>query len=95
MVRAHQGDFAAAAEELVQAVELKPDFARAHYYAGMACEILFNITGEKRYVKKGAQAWEVFFARLELTPAALEKSWIEKARNHRRSMEFLAKKLGG
>jgi hypothetical protein len=87
-------------DRAVQAVDLFPPTHRdqlilkAHYYTGMASEVLFNLTGEKRYVKKGAQAWEVFFARLNLTPSVLEDTWIEKARNHRRSMEFLAKKLG-
>jgi hypothetical protein len=90
-----------ALDRAVQSVDLFPPSHRdqlilqAHYYTGMASEILFNLTGEKRYVKKGAQAWEVFFARLELTPSALEEGWVEKARNHRRSMDFLAKKLGG
>ncbi|HSH70943.1 MAG TPA: PEGA domain-containing protein [Deferrisomatales bacterium] len=90
-----------ALDRAVQSVDLFPPAHRdqlilqAHYYTGMASEILFNLTGEKRYVKKGAQAWEVFFARLELTPSVLDKGWVEKARNHRRSMEFLAKKLGG
>jgi hypothetical protein len=68
---------------------------KAHFYTGIASEILFNLTGERKYINKGGQAWEVFFARLELTPDALEGSWIEKARSHRRSLEFLAKKLGG
>jgi hypothetical protein len=68
---------------------------KAHYYTGITSEILFNLTGEKKYINKGEQAWEVFFARLELTPDALEGTWVEKARNHRRSLEFLAKKLGG
>lgn len=90
-----------ALDRAVQAADLFPPAERdalilqTHYYTGMVSEILFNLTGEKRYVKKGAQAWEVFFARLELTPAAFGKNWVENAKSHRRSMDFLAKKLGG
>ena len=36
MVRAHQNDYTRAAAELRRAVELKPDFAYAHYYAGLS-----------------------------------------------------------
>jgi len=68
---------------------------KACYYSGIANEILFHLTGEKKYVKKGGHAWEVFFARLELTPDSLQKNWVEKARTHRRSLEFLETKLGG
>lgn len=90
-----------ALDRALQAVELFPAdqrdalVLRAYYFAGISSEILFNLTGEKKYVKKGSQAWEIFFARLELSPRALENDWIEKARNHRRTLEFLGKKLGG
>jgi len=91
----------AALDLAVQSVDLFPADQRdtlvlkAHYFAGMASEVLFNLTGERKYVKKGAQAWEVFFARVDLSPRALEESWIERARTHRRTLDFLAKKLGG
>jgi hypothetical protein len=68
---------------------------KANYYLGMSCEILFDLTGDKRFVKKGGLAWQVFFAQLDLSPKALEETWIEKARRHRQSLEYLAKKLGG
>lgn len=89
-----------ALDRATQAVEFFPKeetslILKAYYYAGMTSEILFNLTGEKKYVKKGGQAWEVFFARLQLSPESLEGDWIEKARSHRQSLEFLAKKLGG
>ena len=73
----------------------QPLILKTHYYAGIASEILFNLTAEKRYLKKGVQAWEIFFARLDAAPRALEAGWVEKARQHRRSMDFLAKKLEG
>lgn len=90
-----------ALDRAVQSAELFPPdrggtlLLRIHYYTAIASEILFNLTGEGKYVTKGGQAWEVFFARLDLTPDALEEAWIEKARNHRQSLEYLAKKLGG
>ncbi|MBE0617606.1 MAG: PEGA domain-containing protein [Proteobacteria bacterium] len=90
-----------ALDRAVQAVDLFPADQRdalvlkAHYFAGMASEVLFNLTGERKYVKKGSQAWEVFFARVDLSPRALEEPWIERARKHRRTLDFLAKKLGG
>lgn len=90
-----------ALDRALQSVELFPAeerdalVLRAYYFAGVSSEILFSLTGEKKYVKKGAQSWEIFFARLELAPRALENEWIEKARNHRRTLEFLGKKLGG
>lgn len=68
---------------------------KSYYYSGMTNEVLFNLTGDKKHVKRGVQAWELFFARLELAPDALEGNWIEKARSHRQTLEFLAKKLGG
>jgi hypothetical protein len=90
-----------ALDRAVQSVDLFPADQRdalilkAHYFSGMASEILFNLTGDRKYVKKGAQAWEVFFARLDLAPQALERNWVEQARRHRRTLDFLAKKLGG
>lgn len=90
-----------ALDRAVQSVDLFPAdqgdglILKAHYFSGMASEILFNLTGDRKYVKKGAQAWEVFFARLDLSPEALERNWVEQARRHRRTMDFLAKKLGG
>jgi len=68
---------------------------QSYYYSGITNEILFNLTGDKKHVKRGVQAWELFFARVELTPDALEDNWIEKARGHRQTLEYLAKKLGG
>lgn len=68
---------------------------QSYYYSGITNEILFNLTGDKKHVKRGVQAWELFFARMELTPDALEGNWIEKARGHRQTLEYLAKKLGG
>ena len=88
-------DRAASAMNLVPADQRDALALKANYYAGISSEILFDLTGDKKYVKKGTQAWEVFFAQLESTPKALEDTWIEKARRHRQSLEFLAKKLGG
>lgn len=90
-----------ALDRAVQSVDLFPAGQRdalvlkAHYFSGMASEILFNLTGDRKYVKKGTQAWEVFFARVDLAPQALERNWVEQARRHRRTLDFLAKKLGG
>ncbi|MBI5015760.1 MAG: PEGA domain-containing protein [Deltaproteobacteria bacterium] len=90
-----------ALDRAVQSMDLVPADQRdvltlkANYYAGMTAEILFDLTGEKKHVKKGSQAWEVFFAHAENNPKAFEETWIEKARRHRQSLAFLAKKLGG
>lgn len=90
-----------ALDRAVQSMDLVPADQRealtlkANYYAGIGAEILFDLTGEKKHVKKGSQAWEVFFAHADLNPKAIEETWIEKARRHRQSLEFLAKKLGG
>jgi hypothetical protein len=88
-------DRAAQAMDFVPADQREALALKANYYAGITCEILFDLTGEKKHVKKGTQAWEVFFAHADTNPKALEETWIEKARRHRQSLEFLAKKLGG
>ena len=68
---------------------------KANYYTGVAAEILFGLTGEKRHVKKGVQAWEMFFARLGASDETLGNDWVEKAKNHQKNLLFLEKKLGG
>jgi len=88
-------DRAAQSVDLFPAGQRDALILKVHYFTGMASEILFNLTGERKYVQKGGQAWEVFFARLELSPGAMEETWIERARNHRRTLDFLGKKLGG
>jgi hypothetical protein len=67
---------------------------KAHYYTGIASELLFGLTNEKKYVKKGVQAWEMFFARLNSSEETLGTSWIEKAKKHQKNLSFLEKKLG-
>ncbi len=81
------------ADLLVPALR-QPIALRTHYYAGLSSEALFHLTGDRRHVKKGLQSWEVFFARLELAPKSLGEAWIDRARSHRQTMEYLAKKLG-
>ncbi|TAL16934.1 PEGA domain-containing protein [bacterium] len=67
---------------------------KAHYYTGIASELLFGLTNEKKYVKKGVQAWEMFFARLNSSEETLGTSWIEKAKKHQKNLSYLEKKLG-
>jgi hypothetical protein len=88
-------DRAAQSMDLVPVDQREALAMKANYYAGIGSEILFDLTGEKKHVKKGSRAWEVFFAHVDTNPKALEETWIEKARRHRQSLEFLAKKLGG
>ncbi len=68
---------------------------KAHYYTAIAAETLFNLTGEKKHVKKGVQAWELFFSRLDDGAETLGDEWIDKARNHQKNLQYLEKKLGG
>ncbi len=90
-----------ALERAVRTPELFPPEVRdalhlkALYYAGITSELLYHAAGQARYLQKGVQAWDVFFARLESSPDALEPEWIERAKRHRRNLEFLAKKLAG
>ena len=67
---------------------------KAHYYTGISSELLFGVTGEKKHVKKGAQAWEMFFARLNASEETLGKDWVEKAKKHQKNLGYLEKKLG-
>lgn len=67
---------------------------KTQYFLALTAEILFDLTGEKKHVRKGGQAWDLFFARLDQKPKALEGEWVEKARRHRQNLEYLAKKLG-
>lgn len=88
-------DRAVMSMDLVPADQRDPLMVRATYYSALASEVLFDLTGEKKHVKKGAQAWEVFFAHADANAKAIEETWLEKARRHRQSLEFLAKKVGG
>lgn len=81
-------DFFPASER--QALALK-----SYYYTGMACELLFDLTGDKKYVKKGAQSWELFFGRLRAGEETLGDDWIVKAKRHQTNLQYLEKKLGG
>ncbi|GAB6061712.1 hypothetical protein JCM30394_04410 [Deferrisoma palaeochoriense] len=92
---------AEALERAVAVPELFPPDRRdrlvlqAYYYLGVTSERLFQETGEARFIQKGAQAWQVFFARLGQTPDALGPDWVDRAQRHRQHVEFLATKLGG
>jgi hypothetical protein len=68
---------------------------KAHYYTGIAAEVLFDLTGDKKYVKKGVQAWEMFFGRMETGEDTLGDEWIDKANKHQRNLLYMEKKLGG
>jgi hypothetical protein len=68
---------------------------KSHYYLGIAAEMLFDLTGEKKHVKKGVQSWELFFGRLSTGEDTLGGDWIEKAKRHQKNLLFLEKKLGG
>ncbi len=81
--------------ELLPAGRRQPLLLKAYYYLGVTSERLFQETGEARFIQKGAQAWQVFFARLEQAPDAMAPEWVERARRHRRNLEYLATKLGG
>ncbi|RMG97405.1 MAG: PEGA domain-containing protein [Candidatus Dadabacteria bacterium] len=92
---------AEALERAVTTPELFPPDQRdrlvlqAYYYLGVTSERLFEETGEARFIQKGAQAWQVFFARLAENPDALGGEWVGRAQRHRQHVDFLATKLGG
>lgn len=67
MVRAHQNDYTGAASELARAVDLKPDFAYAHYYAGLSFYRLREISPMVNH----------FEAFLRLAPDAPERPQVE------------------
>lgn len=68
---------------------------KVHFYAALAAETLFDLTGDKKYVKKGAQSWELFFGRLKSGEETLGDEWVEKAKKHQTNLLYLEKKLGG
>ncbi|PLX41177.1 MAG: hypothetical protein C0608_06850 [Deltaproteobacteria bacterium] len=67
---------------------------KAHYYSGIASELLFGLSAEKKHVKKGVQAWEMFFARLNTSEETLGSDWVNKAKKHQKNLVYLEKKLG-
>jgi len=61
------GDWGTAVSALSRAVELKPDFAYAHYYAALASQ-------RQRHLPKAAQHFEAF---LRLAPEAPERQAVQ------------------
>jgi len=67
---------------------------KSYYYSAMASEMLFDLTGDKKYVKKGSQSWELFFGRTKAGEETLGNEWLNRARRHQTNLQYLEKKLG-